>query len=62
MLSAYYQGGYAVVHPLGADGAMGAPSLDSLTTAMGAHAIQTDPSRHVILQAKLDGSLAVRST
>jgi len=44
MLSAYYQGGYAAVHPLGADGAVGAPSLDSLTTAMGAHAIQTDPS------------------
>src|SRR6516164_2894778 len=44
LLSAYYQGGYAAVHPLGADGAVGAPSLDTLTTAMGAHAIQTDPS------------------
>jgi 6-phosphogluconolactonase len=44
LLSAYYQGGYAAVHPLGADGAVGAPPLDSLTTAMGAHAIQTDPS------------------
>jgi 6-phosphogluconolactonase len=44
LLSAYYQGGYAAVHPLGTDGAVGAPPLDSLTTAMGAHAIQTDPS------------------
>jgi 6-phosphogluconolactonase len=44
LLSAYYQGGYAAVHPLGADGAVGAQPLDSLTTAMGAHAIQTDPS------------------
>jgi 6-phosphogluconolactonase len=44
LLSAYYQGGYAAVHPLGADGAVGAPACDTLTTAMGAHAIQTDPS------------------
>jgi 6-phosphogluconolactonase len=44
LLSAYYQGGYAAVHPLGADGAVGGPILDRLDTAMGAHAIQTDPS------------------
>jgi 6-phosphogluconolactonase (cycloisomerase 2 family) len=44
LLSAYYQGGYAAVHPLGADGAVGAPSLDRQTTANGAHAISTDPS------------------
>jgi 6-phosphogluconolactonase len=44
LLSAYYQGGYAMVHPLTADGAVGAPALDRLATATGAHAIQTDPS------------------
>jgi 6-phosphogluconolactonase len=44
LLSAYYQGGYAAVHPLAEDGAVGAPSLDRLATATGAHAIQTDPS------------------
>jgi 6-phosphogluconolactonase len=44
LLSAYYQGGYATVHPLGADGAVGAPSLDHQATATGAHAIATDPS------------------
>src|SRR5438445_1179748 len=44
LLSAYYQGGYAAVHPLGADGMVGAPPCDTLATAMGAHAIQTDPS------------------
>jgi 6-phosphogluconolactonase len=44
LLSAAYQGGYAAVHPLGADGAVGAPSCATLATAMGAHAIQTDPS------------------
>jgi 6-phosphogluconolactonase len=44
LLSAYYQGGYVVVHPLAADGAVGAPPLDRIDTATGAHAIQTDPS------------------
>src|SRR5207237_7832209 len=44
LLSAYYQGGYAAVHPLGADGAVGAPPVDRQETATGAHAIQTDPS------------------
>ena len=44
LLSAFYQGGYAAVYPLGADGTVGAPPCDTLTTAMGAHAIQTDPS------------------
>jgi 6-phosphogluconolactonase len=44
LLSAYYQGGYAAVHPLGADGAVGAPAVDRQDTANGAHAIQTDRS------------------
>jgi len=44
LLSAYYQGGYAAVHPLGAEGAVGAPPLDRHETATGAHAIATDPS------------------
>lgn len=44
LLSAYYQGGYAAVHPLSSDGAVGAPAIDRQDTANGAHAIQTDPS------------------
>jgi 6-phosphogluconolactonase len=44
LLSVSYQGGYAAVYPLDVDGAVGAPSCDTLATAMGAHAIQTDPS------------------
>src|SRR5712691_5445924 len=44
LLCAYYQGGGAAVHPLAADGAVGAPSPDWLATANGAHAIATDPS------------------
>src|SRR5690349_6772115 len=44
LLSAYYQGGYAAVHPLGPQGAVGAPLLGRYETAAGAHAIATDPS------------------
>jgi 6-phosphogluconolactonase len=44
LLSAYYQGGYAAVHPLGTDGAVSGPALDRQNTAPGAHAILTDAS------------------
>jgi 6-phosphogluconolactonase len=44
LLSAYYQGGFAAVHPLAADGAVGAEPLERVATAAGAHAIATDPS------------------
>jgi 6-phosphogluconolactonase len=44
LLCAYYQGGGAAVFHLGADGTVGAPSLDWLATATGAHAIATDPT------------------
>jgi 6-phosphogluconolactonase len=44
LLAVYYQGGFAAVHPLAADGTVNAPPLDWLATATGAHAIQTDPS------------------
>src|SRR5438445_5318285 len=51
LLAAYYQGGYAAVHPHGADGAVGAPPCDTLATAMGAHAFQMDPLQPVCLRA-----------
>src|SRR5437868_1391132 len=44
VLSAYYQGAHAAVHPVGHDGAVGDPPIEWLETAIGAHAIQTDPS------------------
>ena len=44
LLSAFYQGGYAAVFPLGSDGAVSGPALDRQNTAPGAHAILTDPS------------------
>lgn len=44
LLAAYYQGGYAAVHPIGPEGAAGAPLIDRQDTAVDAHAIATDPS------------------
>ena len=44
MLCAYYQGGYVALHPITADGNIGAAAVDKQETAVGAHAIATDPS------------------
>jgi 6-phosphogluconolactonase len=44
VLSAYYQGGHAAVHPIGDDGSVGGPPIEWLATAPGAHAMQTDPT------------------
>src|SRR4029450_712294 len=41
VLSSYYQGAHAAVHPVGHDGAVGRPPIEWLETATGAHAIQT---------------------
>src|SRR5262245_58428890 len=67
LLSAYYQGAHAAVHPLAADGSVGGPPIEWLQTATGAHAMQTDPSnkfafvphiagngRNAIFQFRLD--------
>ena len=44
MLSAYYQGAHAAVHPIGDDGAVGHPPIEWLETATGAHPMQSDKS------------------
>ncbi|MFQ6029623.1 MAG: lactonase family protein, partial [Dehalococcoidia bacterium] len=44
LLSSYYQGAHAAVHPIGEDGSVGGPPIEWLETATGAHAMQTDPS------------------
>jgi len=44
LLSSYYQGGHAAVHPIGDDGAVGDPPIEWLTTDTGAHSMQTDRS------------------
>jgi 6-phosphogluconolactonase len=44
LLSAYYQGGFVAVHPVEGDGMIAAQPIDRHETAVGAHAISTDPS------------------
>src|ERR1043166_1388207 len=44
LLSAYYQGGLVAVHPIEPDGTIGTHPIDQHETAVGAHAIATDPS------------------
>ena len=44
LLSAYYQGGFVAVHRVEGDGTLGAQPIDRHETAIGAHAISTDPS------------------
>jgi 6-phosphogluconolactonase len=44
MLSAYYQGGFVAVHRIAADGSVADEPVEWLATAIGAHAVQTDPT------------------
>ena len=44
LLSSYYEGSHAAVHPIDANGVAGSPTIEWLETAKGAHSIQTDPS------------------
>jgi 6-phosphogluconolactonase len=44
ILCAYYQGGYAATYPIAPDGSVGDAAIDKHKTAIGAHAIATDPS------------------
>src|SRR5882672_2867876 len=54
VLSAYYQGAHAAVHPVGNDGAVGGPPIEWLETAIGAHAMQTDPSNKFAFVPHID--------
>jgi 6-phosphogluconolactonase len=54
VLSSYYQGAHAAVHPVGNDGAVGGPPIEWLETAIGAHAIQTDPSNKFAFVPHID--------
>ena len=56
MLSAYYQGAHAAVHPVGDDGAVGGPPIEWLETATGAHAMQTDPSNRFAFVPHIAGN------
>ncbi len=56
VLSAYYQGAHAAVHPVGDDGAVGGPPIEWLETATGAHAMQTDPSNRFAFVPHIAGN------
>jgi 6-phosphogluconolactonase (cycloisomerase 2 family) len=56
VLSAYYQGAHAAVHPLGDDGSVGGPPIEWLETATGAHAMQTDPSNKFAFVPHIPGN------
>lgn len=44
LLSAYYEGQTAAVHPIGDDGVAAGPPIEWRHTARGAHSLQTDPT------------------
>ena len=44
LLSSYYEGSTAAVHPIGEDGVVHNPPIEWRRTARGAHSFQTDPS------------------
>jgi 6-phosphogluconolactonase len=54
VLSSYYQRAHAAVHAVGQDGAVGGPPIEWLKTAIGAHAIQTDPSNRFAFVPHID--------
>ena len=54
LLSSYYQGAHVAVHPLKDDGAVGGPAIEWLETAIGAHAMQTDPSNKYAFVPHID--------
>jgi 6-phosphogluconolactonase len=56
LFSAYYEGGRAAVHPIGADGVAGGPPIEWLATARGAHSMQTDPSNRFAFVPHIAGN------
>ena len=56
LLSSYYQGAGVAVHPIAADGSVGEPPVESLITATGAHAMQTDPTNRYAFVPHIAGN------
>ena len=56
LFSAYYAAGKAAVHAVGSDGAVSAPPVEWLSTATGAHALQTDPSNRFAFVPHIAGN------
>ena len=56
LLSAYYGGAHAAVHPLGDDGEVGGAPIEWLETFHGAHAMQTDPTNRFAFVPHIAGN------
>ena len=56
LLSSYYEGSKVAVHPIGDDGAVTSPPVQSVATARGAHSIQTDPSNRFAFVPHIAGN------
>jgi 6-phosphogluconolactonase len=56
LLSAYYEGARAAVHPIGTDGVASGPPVEWLATARGAHSMQTDPSNRYAFVPHIAGN------
>ena len=56
LLSAYYAAGKAAVHAIGSDDAVSTPPVEWLSTATGAHALQTDPSNRFAFVPHIAGN------
>jgi 6-phosphogluconolactonase len=56
LLSAYYEGARAAVHPIGTDGVANGPPVEWLATARGAHSMQTDPSNRYAFVPHIAGN------
>ena len=56
LLSTYYEGATAAVHPISADGAAYGPPIEWRNTARGAHSIQTDPSNRFAFVPHIAGN------
>ena len=56
LFSSYYEGSKVTVHPIGDDGAVTSPPVQSVATARGAHSIQTDPSNRFAFVPHIAGN------
>jgi 6-phosphogluconolactonase len=57
LFSAYYSAGKIGVHPIGKDGAAHDPPVEWITTARGAHCMQSDPSNKFVFVPHIAGDV-----
>jgi 6-phosphogluconolactonase len=55
LFSSYYNAGKAAVHPIGADGSVGAPPIEWRATGGGAHSIQSDATNKFVFVPHIAG-------